>query len=138
MNLGEKIRNIRKERGLTQESFAEIIGISRFSLINYERGARKVPEEVIKKISNAFNIELKEDFISYSAMKYKPFDSDNKINPTSDGAPEGMRLETFKHFLTLSGYSVDDLTFKELLTLHNKTREYIDFELFKMGHYRFK
>ena len=40
--MGEKIRNIRKERGLTQESFAEIIGISRFSLINYERGARKV------------------------------------------------------------------------------------------------
>lgn len=136
--MGEKIKNIRKERGLTQEGFAEIIGISRFSLINYERGARKVPEEVVRKISEAFNVELKEDFISYSTMKYTPFDFESKINSASDGAPESMRLETFKHFLTLSGYTVEDLTFKELLTLHNKTREYIDFELFKMGRYRFK
>ena len=136
--MGEKIKNLRKNKGLTQENFAEIIGISRFSLINYERGARKVPEEVIKKISVAFNVELKEDFIPYSAIKYRPFNLENKINPASEGAPENMRLETFKHFLTLSGYSVDDLTFKELLTLHNKTREYINFELFKMGHYKFR
>ncbi|MBE6048925.1 MAG: helix-turn-helix domain-containing protein [Clostridium sp.] len=136
MTIGEKIKKLRKDRGLTQENFAKEIGISRFSLINYERGARKVPEDVLKRICNVFKTELKEDFFSYSLKKYKPLTIDNKTTYFTEGAPENMKLETFKQFLTLSGYSVEVLTFKELLTLHNKTREYIDFELFKQGHFK--
>ncbi len=39
----ERIRELRLERGLTQEELGEIIGVKRFSIYSYEKG-RACPE----------------------------------------------------------------------------------------------
>lgn len=44
------IKAIRKELGMTQERFAEAIGISRNVIANYERGRYEPSPEIIKQI----------------------------------------------------------------------------------------
>ena len=54
--LGERIRKLREEAGLSQEEFSKKIGISRVSISQLEKGERKISAEEIAKISKIFNI----------------------------------------------------------------------------------
>jgi len=56
--IGERIREIRKGKGLTQIEFSKILGITQDKLSKYENGKVKVPIEILLKISEEFNISL--------------------------------------------------------------------------------
>lgn len=49
---------IRIEHKLSQQAFADALGISLRSEQNYERGARKIPSDVLFTASKVFNIDL--------------------------------------------------------------------------------
>ena len=56
MAISDRILNLRKERGLSQETFAEMLGVSRQSVSRWESGAA-VPEiDKILLISNIFGV----------------------------------------------------------------------------------
>ncbi len=59
---GEKIRDLRKERGLSQEKFALSIGMDRTYFASVESGNRNISLLNIEKIANGFNITLEELF----------------------------------------------------------------------------
>ena len=48
--IGERIDTVRKQSGLSQEAFAESIGISRNSYFKYVRGHRAVPSDVFSAV----------------------------------------------------------------------------------------
>ncbi len=54
--LGPRIRQIRESFGLSQQSLAEKLGISRPSISQIENGERKVSAEDLKKLSETFNV----------------------------------------------------------------------------------
>lgn len=54
--VGINIRKIRKERGLSQEEFAEICGLHRNYLSSIERGERNITLDTLSQISNAINL----------------------------------------------------------------------------------
>ena len=60
--LGKRIAEIRKSLNLSQENFAEKIGMSRNSLSLIERGINLPAGENIDKIHNCFNISYSELF----------------------------------------------------------------------------
>lgn len=60
--LGEKIRRMRKNRGLTQEELAEMIDISSRNLSNIEVGANFPKSETLEKILKALNISTQDLF----------------------------------------------------------------------------
>ena len=60
--LGEKIKRVRKSRGITQEQLAEMIDISPRSLSNIEVGGCFVKSETLEKIIDALNITTEELF----------------------------------------------------------------------------
>ncbi len=60
--LGEKIRRVRKLRGLTQEQLAEIVDISPRNLSNIEVGVSFVKAETLEKIVDSLNITTEELF----------------------------------------------------------------------------
>jgi transcriptional regulator with XRE-family HTH domain len=57
MQIGEKIRKKRKEKGLRQEDLALTIGITKKTLGLYERGERNPSAELAKKIAEALEIK---------------------------------------------------------------------------------
>lgn len=59
MNIGERIRAIRENTGLTLEELSEKIGISKQTLSRYETGAIKnIPISNIEALAEALNVPL--------------------------------------------------------------------------------
>ncbi len=54
--MAKEVKRLREEKNLTQEVFAEIIGVSRDLIAKIETGKRKITSNVIIKILIAFNI----------------------------------------------------------------------------------
>lgn len=50
--IGEVLKNVRKERGLTQEQLAKLIGKSKRTIQHYESGQTEIPQDVLIKISS--------------------------------------------------------------------------------------
>lgn len=57
MNIGKRIKLLRNELQLTQNEFADILGLSRNSVACYEGGTRNVGEYIVKNICRTFNVD---------------------------------------------------------------------------------
>lgn len=57
MTTGEKIRELRKAQGLTQEELAQKIGIKRGTLAQYETGKRSPKRETLERFAKALNVQ---------------------------------------------------------------------------------
>lgn len=57
-NLGQKIRQLRNQKGLTIAQLAEIAGIDDYYLGEIERAQKKPSLDTLLKLSNALDIEL--------------------------------------------------------------------------------
>ena len=58
-NFGERIRELRKERGITNYEMAERLGISRNTLTNWERGAKEPHSvEILEEMAKVLNVPL--------------------------------------------------------------------------------
>lgn len=60
MLLGDKLLSLRKEKNITQETVAEIIGVTRQTISNWELNQTAPDLEQAKKISELYNISLDE------------------------------------------------------------------------------
>lgn len=58
--MNEIFKKFRNLKGLTQKDFAEKIGVSRATIAQIEAGNNNVSTDILVKISNAFNINLKD------------------------------------------------------------------------------
>ncbi|WP_138207762.1 helix-turn-helix domain-containing protein [Haloimpatiens lingqiaonensis] len=58
MNIGDKIRNLRNDKNLTQKELATAAGISEISIRKYENGDRKPKFETLQKIAGALNVSI--------------------------------------------------------------------------------
>jgi transcriptional regulator with XRE-family HTH domain len=64
---GTRLKSIRQERKLTQEEFAELIGISVDFLSLIERGINSPSFEVLEKMSRGLRLPVRELFDSRRA-----------------------------------------------------------------------
>lgn len=62
--IGERIRNFRKEKGLSQEELADIANLHTTYIGQLERGEKNATLESIEKVANALEISLEDLFRS--------------------------------------------------------------------------
>ena len=60
MNLGDKILQLRKKNGLSQEQLGEKVDVTRQTISNWELGETTPNTEQLKKMSKAFNVSIDE------------------------------------------------------------------------------
>jgi transcriptional regulator with XRE-family HTH domain len=61
LDIGKKIRSLRQQNGLSQVSLADIIGVSKSTMSNYERNFSTPDPEVLLKLADYFNVSI--DFL---------------------------------------------------------------------------
>ena len=61
MNFGERLRQIRKEKGLTQAEVAKLLSIGESTVSFYESGKRQPDYETLVRLSEAFKVST--DFL---------------------------------------------------------------------------
>lgn len=57
-NFSQRIRSLRKSRGMTQKETAARLGLGQSAVANYEQGLRFPDGEILKKISRLFDVSL--------------------------------------------------------------------------------
>ena len=60
--IGKRIQKLRKEKGLTQQQFAEMIDLSTNYVSDVERGTRNISLKAISKLADGLKVEVKELF----------------------------------------------------------------------------
>ena len=83
--IGERIRNARKKKQITQERLAERIGIKRATLSKYETGIIQPSLDMLFKLSDTLEVQLSEilpfgEFSNagYVADLFSPYDSEEE------------------------------------------------------------
>lgn len=56
MSLGQRIKMIRKSRGMTQEVLGNLVGLSGVAIMRYEKDQREPNQEIVTKIANALDV----------------------------------------------------------------------------------
>ena len=87
--MGDRIRELRKTLGLTQQEFSTRIHISQSALANYESGARQPLDAVIGAITREFNVS--EDWLRTGSGKMFIPNKDDLI----EAAAQRHHLDTF-------------------------------------------
>ena len=62
VEFGMRVRALRKARGLSQEAFADLVGLDRSYIGGVERGDRNISLNNIHKIALALNLKLEDLF----------------------------------------------------------------------------
>ena len=83
---GERIQELRKDKGIKQAELANILGVSRDMLSNYERGQYVMPDDIKVKLAKHFNVSL--DYLIGAIDDEIPLTRENRID-----LPKGFPLE---------------------------------------------
>jgi len=73
-NIGLTIRTMRMSRGLSQAQLADLAGLSRSAIGNYENGAREPDLDTIEALADAFNVSIAD--LTDSSVTKDPDDDD--------------------------------------------------------------
>jgi transcriptional regulator with XRE-family HTH domain len=63
IRFGKRLRQVRRERDLTQEQLAEAVGVSAEAVSNFERGVHAPSFETLEKLSEALRVTVHELFL---------------------------------------------------------------------------
>ena len=58
--VGAYLRSYRKERGLSQERFAEVLGVHRTYMGSVERGERNLTLQTVEHLAEQIGVEVRE------------------------------------------------------------------------------
>lgn len=61
-SLGTCLRRVRRSKDLTQKQLAQLIGISTAQVQKYEKGANRIPADVILRLSQLLSIPVRDFF----------------------------------------------------------------------------
>ena len=117
MILADKIINLRKKNGWSQEELAEILGVTRQSISKYE-GAQSIPDlDKILKLSEIFGVttdylikdELEEEEYAASQMQENESESDRSVHKVT--------MEMANEYLQIIDWSAGKTAFATMLCI---------------------
>ncbi len=86
--LGERLKQLRKEKGLTQRKLAEILNLDDSSISMYERGKTSPPDDIKIKLANFFGVS-----VDYLLGISNNRDKDTSLPKSIDTVPVGKLLQ---------------------------------------------
>lgn len=77
---GKRIKELRKQRGLTQEELSEMLGVFQKQIGNIETGTTFTTMVNLKKLADVFDVEIKDLFeFNHQKSRKELIDEINKI-----------------------------------------------------------
>lgn len=98
--IGERLLDLRKDAGLTQDELAAILKINKHSISSYEREKSEPPDAIKIAIAEYFDVSV--DYLLGVTDNMKSFGKDKKYLELPAGFPEAARpgLKDYADFLT--------------------------------------
>ena len=129
LDIGQKLKQLRKKSKLTQKELATILGVSTITIQNYENNRRTPNSEMLVKISKALNIPfskfINEIYIEDKEIEEAMLTVKGELRECFEVLKnEKITIEYIKllgKVCTYYGYTMDDL--KEKLILNKSDKE---------------
>jgi len=80
MNFGEKLTNLRKQKGLSQEELGEELNVTRQTISKWELGQTSPDSAKLTEIANYFNVGVNELTNDETEVKYNDYSNNNSNN----------------------------------------------------------
>lgn len=100
MNINERIKLLRKDLGLTQQEFADKLGIKRGAIANYEIGRNSPLDAVLTLICNIFNVN-KEWLVNGMGEMYTKVDTFSLDDFARQHGATSDEIEFLKYYFEL-------------------------------------
>ena len=101
-SFGRKLSELRKQKGLSQEQLAYDLNISQSSISNYELGSTNPDSEILKRISDYFQIPISylfsDDNLNFYTNENKSGNSGYMINSTLNIVSEKL-IELYERII---------------------------------------
>lgn len=119
--LSERIKQLRKEKDLTQEEFGKIFGIVKSTVSLYENNKSTPDDEIKKKIAEYFNVSL--DYLMGNSDIRNPYANKiPKMTPHEKIDYDDFMEQAKIHFMGASSEDKDAI-FKDLSELYFESKE---------------
>ncbi len=98
--IGERLWDLRKEAGMTQDDLAAILHINKHSISSYERSKSEPPDDVKIAIAAYFHVSV--DYLLGVTDDPTPATGDRNLLRLPDGFPKDAKAELidYAEFLT--------------------------------------
>ncbi|MFV0362377.1 MAG: helix-turn-helix domain-containing protein [Suipraeoptans sp.] len=84
MTVGENIKKIRKQKGLTQKRLGELCGMNEVQIRQYELGKANPKIETVDKIASALGVKIVDIMEQFTMEQWKNTSEFQKIDKTSN------------------------------------------------------
>lgn len=75
MNIGERLLEVRKEKGLSQKAFAQALGVSKGAISSHENAVQVPGSAIIAAVCERFDIEPRWLLLGEGPMHSEPVDA---------------------------------------------------------------
>lgn len=113
MSIGKRLRMLREDLGLKQESLADLLNVNRASISLYESNKRKPSQKILMKYSEIFDVST--DYILGNSRNVKKGEDYATIN-VYGSIPAGIPIEAIEDIS-----DTEDISFKDF----DKNKTYI-------------
>lgn len=113
MSIGKRLRMLREDLGLKQESLADLLNVNRASISLYESNKRKPSQKILMKYSEIFDVST--DYILGNSRDLKKGEDYATIN-VYGSIPAGIPIEAIEDIT-----DTEDISFKDF----DKNKTYI-------------
>ncbi|MDU3212129.1 XRE family transcriptional regulator [Anaerococcus sp.] len=113
MSIGKRLRMLREDLGLKQESLADLLNVNRASISLYESNKRKPSQKILMKYSEIFDVST--DYILGNSRNLKKGEDYATIN-VYGSIPAGIPIEAIEDIS-----DTEDISFKDF----DKNKTYI-------------
>jgi len=116
-NIGERIRQLRLEKGWTQETLANLLGVSRLAVARWETGERRPRKKYLDKLAAILGLPMEE----LLGVELKGKEHSLKVFKSSERQIDPLALQLVQELLHSKGISLKETaTTKKLLRLAEK------------------
>lgn len=99
MSIGQRLKELRLEKGLNKRQVAEQLGLPYTTYNNYETGARDVGSDTLKLLSKFYNVSIDYILENEISTSYTPTTIAAHHNGVEWSASELDEIERFKEFI---------------------------------------
>ncbi|MBQ8670075.1 MAG: helix-turn-helix transcriptional regulator [Oscillospiraceae bacterium] len=120
MKIGEFIRELRKENGLTQEQLAEQLNVSRRTVSRWETGNNLPDLDVLIEMADCYDIELRELLDGERKSEEKPLKLEETVRKVAQYSNEDkLKVTQRMHLLFIGGVAAAVLYMVLLFSDHS-------------------
>lgn len=97
--IGKKIKALRKTRGLTQQQLADLLGVQRATISNYEIGRRSPHIKELERIADAMSVSL--EYFGVGGSEMYELIARAKLMFGDDSIPATEKAKVYKEIMRL-------------------------------------